>query len=94
MNLIYGKPFNDEKEGLKLKHDRIGIVAMANSGKNSNTSQFFFTFGALPNLDSKHVVFGKVVEGLDILQRINKEAASKDGKPMIDVKIADCGQLE
>ena len=70
-NSIYGGKFNDEKAGLKLKHERLGAVGMANSGKNSNTSQFYITLeDRLPRLDGKHVVFGQVVEGLDILKRI------------------------
>ncbi|KFM23630.1 Peptidyl-prolyl cis-trans isomerase cypE [Auxenochlorella protothecoides] len=88
---IYGKPFNDEKGGLKLKHDAAGIVSMANSGKNSNTSQFFLTLGPAPACDGKHTVFGRVVEGLPILQRIDALAASKDGDPLTDVCISDSG---
>ena len=67
---IYKGDFNDEKGGLKLKHNAVGVLSMANSGKNSNSSQFFFTLGAAPQCDGKHVVFGRVVEGLDILTRI------------------------
>ncbi|KAL6780656.1 CYN16 [Auxenochlorella protothecoides x Auxenochlorella symbiontica] len=88
---IYGKPFNDEKGGLKLKHDAAGIVSMANKGKNSNTSQFFLTLGPAPACDGKHTVFGRVVEGLPILQRIDALAASKDGDPLTDVCISDSG---
>ena len=67
---IYGGKFNDEKPGLQLKHDRAGILSMANSGRNSNSSQFFLTFGPAPQCDGKHVVLGEVAEGLHILQRI------------------------
>ena len=74
---IYGGKFNDEKNGLKAKHDKLGIVAMANSGKNSNTSQFYITLAKkLPQLDGKHVVFGQVVEGLDILGRLGEAPSS------------------
>ncbi|GFR48516.1 hypothetical protein Agub_g10410, partial [Astrephomene gubernaculifera] len=90
---IYGGQFNDEKPGLKLKHEGAGWLSMANSGKNTNTSQFFFTLAAAPQCDGKHVVFGKVLEGLDILARIDAEAASPDGSPRVDVTIADCGVL-
>lgn len=69
---IYGGKFNDEKGALKKKHTGPGVLSMANSGKNSNTSQFFFTLAAVPQCDGKHVVFGRVVEGLDILHRISK----------------------
>ena len=68
---------------------------MANSGKNSNTSQFFIVTSerGAPQCDGKHVVFGRVVEGLDILRRVNAEAASGDGKPLVDVAIGACGLL-
>ena len=69
---IFNGKFNDEKGGLKLKHDGPGVLSMANSGKNSNTSQFFFTLAAAPQCDGKHVVFGRVAEGLEILKRIGK----------------------
>lgn len=90
---IYGGKFNDEKPGLKFKHESAGVVGMANSGKNSNTSQFYFTLGPAPQCDGKHVVFGKVVQGLEVLQKINDTAASSDGTPLQDVTIADCGVL-
>ncbi|GFH24060.1 peptidyl-prolyl cis-trans isomerase, partial [Haematococcus lacustris] len=88
---IYGGAFNDEKKGLGMKHDRLGVVAMANSGKNSNTSQFFITLGPAPQCDGKHVVFGMVVEGMEVLHRLNEEAASEDGTPRVVVTVADCG---
>jgi len=90
---IYNGKFNDEKPGLKGKHDRVGVVSMANSGKNSNTSQFYFTLAPNPKMDGKHVVFGQVVEGLEVLDRIDTESASEDGVPIMDVTIADCGLL-
>eukprot|EP00730_Choanoeca_flexa_P002651 TRINITY_DN1111_c0_g1_i2.p2 TRINITY_DN1111_c0_g1~~TRINITY_DN1111_c0_g1_i2.p2 ORF type:complete len:238 (+),score=47.25 TRINITY_DN1111_c0_g1_i2:1766-2479(+) len=88
---IYGGKFNDEKPGLKLKHDARGILSMANSGKNSNTSQFFITFGPQPKLDGKHVVFGKVVDGLAVLDIIEAAAGEGDGPPMHRIVISDCG---
>ncbi|KAK9843455.1 hypothetical protein WJX81_003485 [Elliptochloris bilobata] len=90
---IYGGKFNDEKAALKLKHDRAGIVGFANSGKNSNSSQFYITFAAAPQCDGKHVIIGCVAEGLDVLNRIEAEAASADGTPRVEVRIADCGIL-
>lgn len=91
---IYGGHFNDDKPGLKMKHNMAGIVGMANSGrKNTNTSQFYFTLAPAPKCDGLQVIFGRVVEGLDILQRIELEAASSDGNPKTDVVIADCGVL-
>jgi cyclophilin family peptidyl-prolyl cis-trans isomerase len=63
-------PCPDEKPGLAKKHDAPGLLSMANSGKNSNSSQFFFTLAPAPQCDGKHVVFGRVLEGLEVLQRI------------------------
>lgn len=88
---IYGKKFQDEKQGLNILHER-GVVSMANSGKNSNTSQFFFVFGEQKQLNKKHVVFGKIIDGLDVLDEINSRAASNDGTPLTPVVITDCGQ--
>lgn len=89
---IYGKAFNDEKGGLAKKHTALGTLGMANSGKNSNTSQFYFTLAApLPKLDGKHVVLGTLVDGKDIVERIDREAASEDGQPKLQVTVLDCG---
>lgn len=90
---IYGGTFKDEAAGLKLKHDTAGVVSMANSGKHSNRSQFFITLAATPQCDRKHVVIGNVTSGLDILQRIDEEAASSTGAPCTGVYIADCGEI-
>eukprot|EP00297_Palpitomonas_bilix_P000711 CAMPEP_0113899194 /NCGR_PEP_ID=MMETSP0780_2-20120614/19861_1 /TAXON_ID=652834 /ORGANISM="Palpitomonas bilix" /LENGTH=241 /DNA_ID=CAMNT_0000891265 /DNA_START=150 /DNA_END=875 /DNA_ORIENTATION=- /assembly_acc=CAM_ASM_000599 len=92
---IYGKKFNDEKPGLKIKHDVRGLLSMANSGKNSNSSQFFITFAAAPHLDGKHVVFGRMVEGEEALAKMEEVAGEKGGKevPSSDITIADCGVL-
>ncbi|KAF5835057.1 cyclophilin-type peptidyl-prolyl cis-trans isomerase [Dunaliella salina] len=90
---IYNGAFNDEKKGLTLKHDARGVLSMANSGKNTNTSQFFLTLAPTPHLDGKHVVFGRVCEGMEVLDRINQDAASQDGTPKADVTIAECGIL-
>ena len=65
---------------------------MANSGKNTNTSQFFITLKALPQLDGKHVVFGKLVpESLPLLARMDEVANPKDGAPTEAITITDCG---
>lgn len=66
-------------------------AGMANSGKNSNTSQFYITLGPAPQCDGKHVVFGRVVDGLEVLPKINEAAGVKG--PKGDVVIADCGTL-
>ena len=83
---IYGGKFNDEKPGLKLKHNKKGLLGMANSGKNSNTSQFYITFADnLPQLDGKHVIFGEVTEGLDLLTQIGDKRSGLQslGKRML-----------
>ena len=67
---IYGGKFPDED--FTEKHNEEGDLSMANTGPNSNTSQFFITFTDCPHLNNKHVVFGKVVDGLDVLKEIGK----------------------
>jgi cyclophilin family peptidyl-prolyl cis-trans isomerase len=90
-------PFQDDKAALKLKHDGVGVLSMANAGKpHTNTSQFFFTLSekGAPALDGRHVVFGRVVEGAGVLARIDAEAGAADGEPpRAVVAIADCGEV-
>lgn len=71
---IWGKKFKDEKGGLSRKHDKAGVVSMCNGGKHSNTSQFFFTFAPCPQLDGKHVVFGQIVSGMEVLEMMSAAA--------------------
>lgn len=87
---IWGKNFVDEFEG-PLTHSVRGVVSMANKGKDTNSSQFFITYRAVKHLDRKHTIFGQVVDGLDVLDRM--EAApvdkSKGDRPIDDIVIHD-----
>ncbi|KAH7642071.1 peptidyl-prolyl cis-trans isomerase [Dermatophagoides farinae] len=87
---IYGRKFEDEN--LQLKHTGAGILSMANSGPNTNGSQFFITTSRTEWLDGKHVVFGQVIQGMDIVRKV-EECGSKSGKPNKRVKIANCGEF-
>ncbi|KAM4616133.1 peptidyl-prolyl cis-trans isomerase A [Polymixia lowei] len=87
---IYGNKFADEN--FTKKHTGPGILSMANAGPNTNGSQFFICTAKTTWLDGKHVVFGKVVEGLDVVRRM-EEHGSQSGKPNAKINIADCGQL-
>ena len=87
---IYGSTFADED--FSLKHDAPGILSMANAGPNTNGSQFFLCTVPCPWLDGKHVVFGRVVEGLAVLKRM-EVVGSKSGKTQRKVVISDSGEL-
>jgi peptidyl-prolyl cis-trans isomerase-like 2 len=82
-----GKAFADEYHP-SLKHDSRGILSMANSGTHTNKSQFFITFGACSHLDRKHSVFGKVVGGKEVLNKMEAMQTKKD-RPIIDIRIID-----
>lgn len=82
---IWGKPFADEIDS-SLVFDEPGILAMANSGPNTNGSQFFITVAATTWLNGNHTIFGKVIEGMDVVNEISKVQTSKPGdKPLKDV---------
>jgi cyclophilin family peptidyl-prolyl cis-trans isomerase len=87
---IYGAKFADEN--FRLKHDRPFLLSMANSGPNTNGSQFFITTVVTDWLDGKHVVFGEVTEGTDVVQKIESLGTSS-GKPKGRIVIDGCGQL-
>ncbi|KAA6395846.1 MAG: putative Peptidyl-prolyl cis-trans isomerase G [Streblomastix strix] len=77
---IYGGKFIDES--FKIRHDKAGLLSMANSGKNTNGSQFFITFKSCPHLDGKHVVFGQVIDGMDVVRQVEQvEVEEEKGNP-------------
>lgn len=87
---IYGMKFADEN--FKLKHDKKYLLSMANAGPNTNGSQFFITFIKTPWLDGKHVVFGEVLKGQDVVDQLEK-IGTQSGKTNQKVIITDSGEL-
>ncbi|MCL4166853.1 UNVERIFIED_CONTAM: hypothetical protein GTU68_047220 [Idotea baltica] len=86
---IYGEKFEDEN--FKIKHTEPYLLSMANAGPGTNGSQFFITFVKTPWLDNKHVVFGKVIEGKEVVEKLHK-VGSETGKTSKPAKIVNCGE--
>jgi cyclophilin family peptidyl-prolyl cis-trans isomerase len=88
---IYGRNFKDEN--MTLRHYKRGQLSMANSGPDTNGSQFFITFAPCPWLDAYHCVFGELVEGENVLKEI-EAIGTREGKPRGEIKVVDCGVVK
>jgi peptidylprolyl isomerase len=89
---IYGEKFADEN--FKFRHDIPGLLSMANAGPNTNGSQFFITTVKTDWLDGRHVVFGRVLEGMDVVKKVEAQGSSPAGRTRAPIKITKSGELE
>ncbi|GAB7348099.1 hypothetical protein MBLNU459_g6124t1 [Dothideomycetes sp. NU459] len=91
---IYGDKFGDEIDGSALRHTGAGVLSMANSGPDSNGSQFFITLAPTPWLDGKHTIFGRVRSGMRVVQRLGLVKTDKEDRPVEEVRIVSARVVE
>ena len=89
---IYGSS-NFADENFNIKHENAGILSMANSGTDTNGCQFFITCAKCEYLDSKHVVFGKVVDGMLVVRKMENVPIGPNHCPKLPVVVTECGQM-
>lgn len=89
---IYGGTFNDED--FSRRHTQAGVISMANKGRNSNGSQFFITLKRAPQLDNKHIAFGQVVEGMDVIRAVAQVPTDHNERPRVAISIVGSGEVD
>lgn len=91
MSIYAGATFADEN--FMVKHIEPGLMSMANSGKDTNGCQFFITAAKCDFLDGKHVVFGRVIDGMLVVRKIENAPVGPNNKPKVEITISQCGQM-
>ena len=89
---IYGQFFKDEN--FTRRHSCAGLLSMNNFGRNTNNSQFIITLKPCPQLDDRHVVFGQIINGMDVLKEISKVPVDNFKKPKVNIVVFDCGDFD